>query len=212
MKIGAFSPEAAFLPALARLWLAAVETPGEGVIILPSKRAAQALAGAFLEANGEAALLLPRIIALGNVDEAGLSLQAGLSLAPAIGALERQAQLARLILAMKGKNGAPSTLHGAWPLAAELASLLDEADHAEIDLASALPGVVSGELARHWQTILRFLDIVTQAWPAHVAANGMMNPAARLAALISAQAALPPKARRPLGGWRGLWRWRQTGG
>ncbi|WP_298281215.1 double-strand break repair protein AddB [Acidocella sp.] len=201
MRVGAFAPEAAFLPALAGLWLneaaAAGRSAAEGLIILPSKRAAQALGAAFLEARGGEALLLPRIIALGNVDEAGVSLHAGLTLAPAMKAPVRQAALARLVLAMNGAGGAPRTLAGAWALAAELAALLDEADHAEIDLAAALPGVVSGELARHWQDTLRFLEILTQAWPAHLAERGLMNPAARLARLISAQAELwgaaPPR-------------------
>jgi len=51
MKLGAFAPQAAFLPALARLWLESDEAAHEGLIILPSRRAAQALAGAFLEAS-----------------------------------------------------------------------------------------------------------------------------------------------------------------
>ncbi|WBO59856.1 hypothetical protein GT370_02915 [Acidocella sp. MX-AZ03] len=81
LRIGAFAPEAAFLPSLARLWLAEGGAH-EGLIILPSRRAAQALGAAFLEANAGKALLLPRIVALGNIDEAGLLLSAGFSLPP----------------------------------------------------------------------------------------------------------------------------------
>ena len=172
---------------------------GEGLIILPSRRAAQALAGAFLEANKGKALLLPRIIALGNIDEAGLLLSTGFALPPAIAGAQRQAQLARLILAMNGAGGAPRKPHAAWVLAAELAGLLDEADYAGVDLAEALPQLVEGELARHWQTTLTFLKIVTQAWPEFLQAQGMVNPAARLADLIKAQAAAwrerPPQHR-----------------
>ncbi|MCB5944476.1 double-strand break repair protein AddB [Acidocella sp. KAb 2-4] len=189
MKLGAFAPQAPFLPALARLWLESDKAAHEGLIILPSRRAAQALAGAFLEANGGQALLLPRIIALGNIDEAGLLLTTGFSLPPAIPAAQRQAHLARLILAMNGEAGAPQRLGAAWALAAELAALLDEADHAETDLAATLPNVVAAELAEHWQKTLQFLSIVTHAWPAHLAANGLLNPAARLVKLIDAQAA-----------------------
>ena len=199
MKIGAFSPQAPFLPSLARLWLEGAAPDGEGLIILPSRRAAQALAGAFLEANKGKALLLPRIIALGNIDEAGLLLSTGFALPPAIAGTQRQAQLARLILAMKGVGGAPQKPHAAWVLAAELAGLMDEADYAGVDLAEALPKLVEGELAQHWQTTLTFLKIVTQAWPAFLHAQGMVNPAARLADLIKAQAAAwrdaPPRHR-----------------
>jgi ATP-dependent helicase/nuclease subunit B len=199
LKLGAFSPEAPFLPALARFWLAQGGEPHDGLIILPSRRAAQALAGAFLEANNGLALLLPRIIALGNIDEAGLLLSTGFSLPPAIPGTRRQALLAKLILARNGESGAPTRLGAAWALAAELASLLDEADHAEIDLAATLPNVVEADLATHWQKTLQFLSIVTHAWPQFLADNGLLNPAQRLVKLIDAQAeawrAAPPPHR-----------------
>ena len=187
MKLGAFPAEASFLPALARLWLAGGETYHDGLIILPSRRAAQALAGAFLAQNNGKALLLPRIIALGAIDEAGLTLSGELDLPPAIAPVRRQAILAKLILGLGGADGAPTKLHAAWALAEELASLLDEADYAEIDLAETLPGVVAAELASHWQTTLKFLEIVTHNWPGILAAMGVKNPAARQIALINAQ-------------------------
>ena len=195
-RIGAFPPEAAFLPALARLWLAEGGRH-EGLIILPSRRAAQALAGAFLEANAGKALLLPRIVALGNIDEAGLLLSAGFALPPAIASARRQALLAQLILQMPQESGAPRKLSAAWELAAEFATLLDEADHAGVDLAAALPSLVPEDFAAHWQRTLEFLAIVTHAWPSILEAEGVMNPAKRLALLIEAQAkawreSLPP--------------------
>lgn len=186
-RVGAFAPEVAFLPALARLWLA--EGGGhEGLIILPSRRATQALAGAFLQANADKALLLPRIIALGSIDEAGLLLSSGVSLPPAMDEMRRQALLTQLILRKPQENGAPQRLPTAWTLAADFAALLDEADHAEIDLAKVLPTLVPAELSEHWQRTLAFMDIVTQAWPKLIAAEGVMNPAKRLALLIDAQA------------------------
>jgi ATP-dependent helicase/nuclease subunit B len=196
MKLAAFPPEAAFLPALATAWLAAPGDPTSGLLILPSRRAARAAAGAFLNANQGRPLLLPRIIALGAIDEAGLALQAALDLPPAVPPLTRQAILARLILARDGANGAPTKLHAAWALAADLAALLDEADEAEILLHTALREVVPAELASHWQTTLQFLDIVTDAWPRILDGMGMLNPAARQAKLLDAQgdfwAAHPP--------------------
>lgn len=187
LRIGAFAPEAAFLPSLAKLWLA--EGGGhEGMIILPSRRAAQALAGAFLQENGGKTLLLPRIVALGNVDEAGLLLTAGIALPPAMTALRRQALLARLILQKPQESGAPQRLPAAWMLATEFAALLDEADHAGVDLATALPTLVPEDYATHWQKTLEFLNIVTHAWPRILDAEEVINPAARLAGLIEAQA------------------------
>ena len=189
MKLAAFPADAAFLPALASAWLAAGREPSSGLIILPSRRAARALAAAFLPANNGKALLLPRIIAPGAIDEAGLSLTDALALPPAVPILTRQAILAKYVLAMNGHNGAPRKLHAAWALAGDLAALLDEADEAEISLATTLPNVVAAELASHWQTTLKFLEIVTHTWPEILKGMGMMNPAARQAALIDAQAA-----------------------
>jgi ATP-dependent helicase/nuclease subunit B len=187
MKLAAFPTQAAFLPALANAWLAAPGDASAGVIILPNRRAARALAAAFLPANQGKALLLPRIIAPGAIDEAGLALTGGLMLPPAIPVLQRQSILAKLILALNGANGAPRKLDQAWALAADLAALLDEADEAEIDLASTLPKVVAAELASHWQTTLEFLEIITHRWPEILAGMGMLNPAARQSALIDAQ-------------------------
>ena len=190
MRIGAFPAEAAFLPALANLWLAEAGDSGDGLIILPSRRAAQALAGAFLGRNAGKALLLPRIIALGAIDEAGLALAGALELPPAIAPAQRQAILANLILRLGGQNGAPTRLPAAWALAADLAVLLDEADYAGVNLAETLPGVVEGDLASHWQTTLKFLKILTEFWPDILADMALVNGAARQIALIDAQAAL----------------------
>jgi ATP-dependent helicase/nuclease subunit B len=189
MKLAAFPPDAAFLPALASAWLSSGAEAGQGLIILPNRRAARALAGAFLRANAGRALLLPRIIAQGAIDEAGLAIGQALDLPPAIAPVQRQAMLAALILKRGGANGAPASLPGAWALAADLALLLDEADAAEINLADRLPSLVSGELAAHWQTTLEFLTIVTHAWPAILAEQRVMNPLARQTALITAQIA-----------------------
>ncbi len=186
MKLAAFSPETAFLPALAKHWLAAPGDPAGGLIMLPNRRAARALAGAFLTANDGKALLLPRIIAPGAIDETALTLN-GLDLPPAIPPLQRQATLTQLILKMDGRTGAPTQLHAAWKLAGDLAGLLDEADEAEIDLATVLPNLVGAELSEHWQVTLTFLEIVTAAWPEILRGSGQVNPAKRQIMLIDAQ-------------------------
>ncbi len=60
-----------FLDAIAAEWLAASAGRGpmaaaDGLILLPTRRAARALAEAFLRASDGRALLLPRITALGG--------------------------------------------------------------------------------------------------------------------------------------------------
>jgi ATP-dependent helicase/nuclease subunit B len=188
MKLAAFPPDAPFLPSLAAAWLAAGGDPADGLLILPNRRAARAAAGAFLQANRGRPLLLPRIIALGAIDEAALSLAGALDLPQAINPKTRQAILTRLILARNGAGGAPNRFHTAWALAADLAGLLDEAAEAEILLRPALEGVVPAELAAHWQTTLQFLEIVTDAWPNILAGLGQLDMATRQARLFDAQA------------------------
>lgn len=143
-----------------------------------------------------APLLLPRIAALGALDEAPLALAGALDIPPAVAPAERLAALTRLVLAMGGARGAPRTADRAWPLAAELARLMDEAERAEISLADRLPDAADPEHAAHWQQTLAFLDIVTRAWPEWLTEQGLMNPAARQVALLDAQArawdAAPP--------------------
>ncbi|MBS0562245.1 MAG: double-strand break repair protein AddB, partial [Proteobacteria bacterium] len=59
---------------------------------------------------------------------------------------------------------------------------------AGIDLADRLPDAADAQFAAHWNETLRFLEIVTRAWPAILAEAGLSNPAARQVALLEAQA------------------------
>ncbi len=186
-------PHVPFLPALAHGWLArsAASDPlasSRGLILLPTRRSARALADAFLQARDGRPLLLPRITALGALDEAPLALAGALDLPPAVEPMQRLAALASLILAMQGRGGAPTSADRAWRLARELALLMDEADRAGIDLAHRLPDAADPAYAAHWAQTLAFLHIVTSAWPQWLADNGVMNPAARQVALLDAQA------------------------
>jgi ATP-dependent helicase/nuclease subunit B len=131
--------------------------------------------------------LLPRIVALGALDETPLALEGALELPPAVDPHRRLAVLAHLILRMNGAGGAPRTADRAWMLAGELATLMDEADRAEIDLAARLPDAADPAFAAHWSRTLEFLRIVTHAWPAWLDENGVMNAAARQVALLNAQ-------------------------
>ena len=182
----------AFLDTLAAEWLASAADPlqaARGLILLPTRRAARSLAEAFLRASGGQSMLLPRITALGALDEAPLALAGALDLPPAVEPAQRLAALARLILAMGGADGAPRTADRAWMLAGELAALMDEAERTEIDLAARLPAATDPAFAAHWARTLQFLHIVTRAWPDWLAEQGLTNPAARQVALLNAQSA-----------------------
>ena len=191
LNLYAIPPHVPFLDALAADWLARETDPlkrADGLILLPTKRSARSLAEAFLRLSDGAPLLLPRITALGALDEAPLTLTGALDLPPAVEPMQRLSALTRLILAMNGANGAPTGADRAWLLAQELATLMDEAERAEIDLAVRLPDAADPAFAQHWAETLKFLHIVTEAWPAWLHENGMMNPAARQIALLNAQA------------------------
>ena len=198
MALNLFSipPSTSFLDAIAAGWLARdgdtlVNAPmanAHGLILLPTRRSARSLAEAFLRASDGHPLLLPRIAALGGMDEVPLALTGAVDLPPAVEPMQRLAALTRLILAARGSSGAPRTADRAWLLAGDLAALMDEAERAEIDLRRTLPDAVDAAHAAHWAEILKFLEIVTHAWPAWLADNGLMNPAARMVALLDAQA------------------------
>ncbi len=193
MALNLFSipPSTSFLDAIAAGWLARGGDPlanARGLILLPTRRSARSLAEAFLRASDGRPLLLPRIAALGGMDEVPLALTGAVDLPPAVEPMQRLAALTRLILAAGGASGAPRTADRAWLLAGDLAALMDEAERAEIDLRRTLPDAVDSAHAAHWAEILKFLEIVTHAWPAWLADNGLMNPAARMVALLDAQA------------------------
>jgi ATP-dependent helicase/nuclease subunit B len=181
---------APFLDVLARRWLDRyAEDPSHGLILLPTRRAARALAEAFLHVGGGRPMLLPRITALGVLDETPLTLAGALDLPPAVEPLRRLAALSSLVLRLPEAEGGVRAADRAWALARELALLMDEAERAERPLAECLADACSGDYASHWQVTLRFMQIVTAAWPDWLAAEGRANPAARQAALLDAQAA-----------------------
>lgn len=193
MNLASLPPNVDFLDAVARRWLdraaASGLAQGEGLILLPTRRAARGLVDAFLRVSDGAPMLLPRITAIGALDEAPLALSGALDLPPAVDPAVRLAELARLILKLPVEAGGVAHVDQAWMLARELATLMDEAERAEIgDFPEALAKAADGALAQHWDITLRFLDIVTRQWPVWLDEQGLMNPQARVVRLLHAQA------------------------
>lgn len=144
-------------------------------VLLPTRRACRALAEAFLRCSDGAALLLPVIRPLGDVDEDELDLR-GIGEgdeALAFGMLERSLLLARLVRASPLAGGDSAN---ALRLARELGHLLDMAATEEVGL-DRLPDLVPAELAGHWQQTLDFLKIVRETWPAIKAEQGRSDSA-----------------------------------
>ncbi len=196
MNLETVPPGVPFLDALARRWLRESGPDplacADGLILLPTRRSARSLREAFLRAGegqeGRSALLLPRIGALGGVDEAPLQLAGALDLPPAMPEAERLALLARLVMARAGRTDRPVAADQAWLLAQELARLLDEAHRADVNLPDRLPDAAAEGYAEHWGRTIDFLRIVTRAWPDILAERDMLDPAERGVRLLRAQA------------------------
>ena len=175
-------------------------------ILLPTRRAARALGEAFLRASSGRALLLPRLVPVGDVDAEELALggddaaaPGGVDIPPAVPELQRQLALTRLVLAWGQASGSgPLTPGQAAPLALALSRFLDEVETEGSDFAR-LAELVPAELAQHWQQVLHFLAILTEHWPRHLAELGGIDPATRRNLVLRAQAEVwrcrPPATR-----------------
>jgi len=158
-------------------------------VLLPTRRACLTLREAFLRLSDGDAMLLPRLMPLGDVDADEVepdtlgvlseSLGDGGDLPPVIPGLERQLILARLVMSW-GRHGDGVFVRAdqAARLAGELARLLDQVQTERLSF-DGLATLVPEDYASHWQHTLEFLDIVTSHWPAVLAEQGVMDPAAR---------------------------------
>jgi ATP-dependent helicase/nuclease subunit B len=154
-------------------------------ILLPTRRAVRALTDAFLRVTGGRALLLPRLLALADLD-GDQDLLGGQDLPAAIDPLQRHLILARLVMARSGDFAvAPDQ---ALRLAQALAELIDEVETEQADFAR-LKELAPESFAGHWQATIEFLRIITENWPAILEQYGAIDPARRRALAMTARAA-----------------------
>lgn len=214
-RVFSIPPGAPFLPTLADALLAGRLVPGfrfdgdplalaDVTIYVPTRRAARALRGAFVDSLGGRSAILPVIRPLGEFDEDEATFEAeasaAIDLAPPIPAIERLLLLAPLVRAWKRNLPAhvaamfdeeivvPASAADAIWLARDLARLMDEIETEDSDW-TRLAELVTGNLAGWWQVTLSFLGIVTDAWPNFLAERDRSNPAAHRNALIRLEAA-----------------------
>ncbi len=163
-------------------------------ILLPTRRAVKTLRDAFLRKSSGKPLLLPRLIPLGNLDtdEQAISgweepsLSAGVDIKPAISDLERTLLLTKLVQAFAQKCFSADQ---AVSLAADLGRLLDQVQTHRLSFKD-LQEIVPADYAEHWQITLKFLEIVTKAWPAILDKYGCLDPADRQNKLLERQASI----------------------
>ena len=180
------------------------EKLAQATLYLPTRRAGRMAREIFLDELKTDAVLLPRIVALGDIDEDELAFaqaasESGLStldIPPAMEGLQRRLLLAQLIAAWARRirpgdpaqaplvvGGPASTL----ALADDLARLMDDMVTRGVEWR-ALEGLVPDALDQYWQLTLQFLNIAKDAWPNILAAHGKIEPAARRDRLIEAEA------------------------
>jgi ATP-dependent helicase/nuclease subunit B len=175
-------------------------------VYLPTRRACRLARDVFLDVTGATAVILPRIIAIGDVDEdeivfaqAATGALAGeaLELAPALSGFERRMLLAQLVVKWAA-NIAPDAAGevalvannpaSALALADDLARLLDDMTTRGVPW-SRLDQLVPDALDQYWQLTLAFLRIAREAWSKILAERGAIEQASRRDALIKAEAA-----------------------
>jgi len=171
----------------------------DATLYLPTRRAMRLAREVFLDELNTDAAILPRIVALGDIDEDELAFAdeadafaEPLDIPPKLSELDRRLTLAKLVAAWaKGPVLAPLVVGGpasTLALAGDLARLMD--DMVTRDVAwDALDGLVPDQLDQYWKHSLEFLQIAQKAWPDHLAEIGKIEPAARRDLLISAEAA-----------------------
>jgi ATP-dependent helicase/nuclease subunit B len=170
-------------------------------LYLPTRRALRLARELFLDELGTDAAVLPRLVALGDIDEDELAFAedsdafggaAPLDVPPKLGELQRRLTLARLVAAWaKTPVSAPLVVGGpasTLALAGDLARLIDDMVTRGVAW-DALDGLVPDQLDRYWQHSLDFLRIARTAWPAYLDEIGCIEPAARRDLLIAAEAA-----------------------
>jgi len=174
------------------------------LVLVPSRRAARALRLAFLEVKADTAMLLPRLVPIGDVDDDDPALFSHdfhqplgsgqsdaiadvVALPPAINPSRRQILLARLLSGFS-LGGQRPTFSQAMMLARALADLLDQVASTGADLAQ-LRGMLPDRFSQHWQDILALLNILIDRWPDILAAEGVMDGAVRREVLAQARIA-----------------------
>jgi ATP-dependent helicase/nuclease subunit B len=189
----------------------------QATIYVPTRRAAAALGRELARAIGQPAILLPRILPLGALEETETGLffeEMGIErlyepdLPLAAGEIERRMRLSGLILTWAralsraiisvGPDGrhefdqhesllVATAPADAWHLSGELAKLIDELIIEDVNWESLDP-LALPEFDQFWRITLNFLNIAVKEWPKILAERGLVDKARRQVALIEAQA------------------------
>jgi ATP-dependent helicase/nuclease subunit B len=172
-------------------------------LYLPTRRACRLAREVFLDVLSTEAAVLPRIVALGDLDEDEIAFaeaataelaEAALQLPAAFDALERRLTLAQIIAkwasAITPEQGAPliaNTPEAAMALADALARLMDDMITRQVDWKK-LDDLVPDDVDPYWQQSLAFLKFVHPQWRKILAEKDAIESAERRDKLIEAEA------------------------
>lgn len=160
-----------------------------GIVLLPNNRAVRAIGDACVRHSG-GGLLMPRLVPIGDAaldERLGNAFDpiggAAADIPPAIGEMERQMILARLVQDARQAVGKTVDAGEAMRLAQALGEALDEMLIEEI-APTRLREIersdeIRGELSGHWIAALHMLELVLDRWPAELAARGRIDLADR---------------------------------
>lgn len=169
-------------------------------LYLPTRRAGRLAREIFLGVLDVDAAILPRIVALGDIDEDELAFaeesdigsSASLDIPPKLGELERRLALARLVAGWAQSPDVSSLVIGGpastLALAGDLARLIDDVVTRGVDWRT-LDKLVPDQFDEYWNHTLKFLKVAREHWPAFLAETNRIEPAARRDLLIDAEAA-----------------------
>lgn len=202
-----------FLPALIDALRAGRLVPGfpagddplalaQATLYLPTRRACRLARDVFLERMHGDAAILPRIVALGDLDEDEIAFaqaataelaEAALALPPALAGLERRLILAEIIAkwaaSIAPDQGSPliaNTPAAAIALADDLARLMDDMITRQVGWDN-LDRLVPGDLDVYWQLSLDFLKFVHPRWHDILREHNAIEAAERRDQLIEAE-------------------------
>lgn len=157
------------------------------LVLVPTNRARQSVIEAFVR-RAEPALLLPRIVAIGDLgeDAPGVLFDAGADIPPAVAPLTRRFALARLVQAERARAAQPVDAAQAMRLATDMARTLDELGQAELPAAALALDL--GDMAAHWEQSLALFRTVIDEWPRALERLGAIDQVERRNRLFSAAA------------------------
>ena len=168
------------------------EDLARAIVMVPSRRAARALHAAFLESENGAAMLLPRMVPIGDIDEDDPDIlvapELGATLPPPVNELRRNLILAQLLEGFQLGGHRPSPAQ-AMALATSLGQLLDQIYNAGAK-PEQLRDLLPEQFALHWQDILKLFAILIDRWPDILANEGVMDLADRRSRLTNARTAI----------------------